>query len=267
MTVAQASADRYSDPTFVGAYLEAEWGDKLQECSLLAKSHLDELCAPCISGFYREVAQFAQELVGETQIDKICDIGCSTGRFLYEFSRLFPPMKDVLGVEPSPIFTDYARKFLLKEKRDELKWIPLPNSPTNPTYIELNGEFFESIEIEEQKRAALNIFTGMGESTPRPENHFDLLFCLNVIDRHPTPKAFIEKLGRLLGKGGFFFLASPMDWDKRFTEPEHWVDDLAQLFNERGWEKKRATDLLYPFRYTIRHKTIYASQVVCMTRI
>lgn len=266
MTIAQASIERYSDPTYVGAYLEAEWGDKLRVSKLLPESPLDKLCGPCISEFYREVIDFTRKVIETTHVETMCDIGCSTGRLLYEFISVFPPMKDVLGVEPSQVFTDYGRKFLLKIGDANLEWIPLPNSRIKPTYIKLNEEFFNSIKIEENKRSALDIFTGIGENIPRPEKHFDLLFCLNVIDRHPSPKVLVDRLGKLLRKGGFFFLASPMDWDKRFTESEHWVDDLGRLFNEEEWEKKRAIDLLYPFRHTLRHKTNYVSQVVCMTR-
>lgn len=266
MSVAEASMERYADPTYVGAYLEAEWGDKLQDGGLLPAPPLDKLCKPCLSEFYREVAEFAQAVIGDTQINTVCDIGCSTGRFLYELFQSFPLMKDLIGVEPSPVFTDYARKFLLREGDAKLAWIPLPKSHVKPTYVKLNEKFFDSIEIEENQRNSLEIFTGLGESTPRPEKHFDVLFCLNVVDRHPNPKVLVEMLGGLLKEGGLFFLASPMDWDKRFTAPEQWVEDLSRLFNDNQWEKKDDTDVLYPFRFSNRHQTNYVSQVVCMTK-
>lgn len=264
MSVSKASLERYSDPTFVGAYLEAEWGDRLK--AFLPPTPSAKFNEPCFSEFYGEVAEFALDTIGTQIIETVCDIGCSTGRLIYELCQRFSAITDIVGVEPSPVFTDYARKFLLKAKTDQSDWIPIPDTQLKPTYIKLNEEFFNSVAIEEDRRTVVDIFTGLGEDTPRPEKYFDVLFCLNVVDRHPNPEALVKRLGRLLKHKGSFFLASPMDWDKRFTAREYWTDDLTQLFPEGEWEKRKETDLLYPFRYAMRHKTNYVSQVVCMKR-
>jgi SAM-dependent methyltransferase len=267
MGVAEASAERYADPTFVGAYLEAEWGDLLDQHKLMPEQASETLCKPCTSHFYKEVAEFAHGELGDSKFVKTaCDVGCSTGRFLYEFSKQFQRVTDLLGVEPSEVFTDYARRFLLKQESALSDWIPLPGTPLKPTYVKLTRKFLDSIKIGGEQRKALEIFTGAGEDTPRPEKYFDALFCLNVVDRNPDPKTLIERLGRLVAQGGFFFLASPMDWDKRFTPGEFWVDDLSLLFEKGQWEKTNERDVKYPFRYTARRATDYISQVVCMRK-
>jgi len=265
MGVAEASAERYSDPMHVGAYLEAEWGDKLRHL-MPPSPDSGKLFEPCTSSFYREVAEFAREAIGERNIETACDVGCATGRFLYEFSRLFPRLTDLLGVEPSPVFTDYARKFLLGEGDALSDWVPVPGSPVRPVYIKLSEDFFASVRVGEDAARALSVFTGMGEDAPRPEEYFDVLFCLNVVDRHPNPGSLVKRLGTLLQDGGLFFIASPMDWDRRFTPREHWVGELSELFDKGGWEQAGVRDIEYPFRYTVRYMPEYISQVVCMRK-
>ncbi len=263
MSVAEASRERYSDPVRVGEYMEAEWGDKIA-AHVPTPATPEKLFGPCISTFYQDVAEFAREVLAGAEIKNACDIGCATGRFLYELVRLFPPLKDLVGVEPSPVFTDYARKFLLRRGDTLSDWIPLPGSHVKPAYVKLTREFYDSVAVAEDATKVIDIYTGMGEDTPRPEEHFDVLFCLNVVDRHPNPKARVGRLGQLLREGGSFFLASPMEWDRRFTPPELWVEDLSLLFAEGRWEKKGVRDIAYPFRQTARYKTEYVSQVLCM---
>lgn len=265
MSVAEASMERYSNPMRVGAYMEAEWGDKIS-AHVQTPATPEKLFGPCISSFYRDVAEYAREILAGTEITTACDIGCATGRLLYELLHLFPGLTDVVGVEPSPIFTDYARKFLLRQRDTQSDWIPLPGSPIKPTYVKLTQAFYDSVAVAEDATQALNIYTGMGENTPRPANYFDVLFCLNVVDRHPNPRALVERLGQLLREGGLLFLASPMEWDKRFTPREFWVDDLSLLFAADGWERIDMRDIAYPFRHTPRYKTDYVSQVLCMKR-
>jgi SAM-dependent methyltransferase len=212
------------------------------------------------------VAEYAREVLTGVEITTACDIGCATGRLLYELVHLFPGLTDVVGVEPSPVFTDYARKFLLRQGNTRSDWVPVPGSPTRPAYVKLTQGFYDSVAVVGEAAQALDIYTGMGEDTPRPDNYFDVLFCLNVVDRHPSPQALVERLGHLLREGGFFFLASPMEWDKRFTPQELWVEDLSLLFAAGRWEKKDVRDIAYPFRQTARYKTEYVSQVLCMKR-
>lgn len=265
MSVAEASMERYSNPMRVGAYMEAEWGDKIST-HVQTPATSEKLFGPCISKFYRDVAEYAQEVLTGAEITTACDIGCATGRLLYELVNLFPGLTDVVGVEPSPVFTDYARKFLLRQGDTRSDWVPMPSSPTKPAYVKLTQEFYDSVAVAGNAAQALNIYTGMGEDTPRPENYFDVIFCLNVVDRHPNPRALVEKLGLLLREGGLFFLASPMEWDKRFTPRELWVEDLSLLFAASWWEKKYVRDIAYPFRHTARYKSEYISQVLCMKR-
>jgi len=266
MSVSKASMDRYSDPTFVGAYVEAEWGDKLDVSGSIPSHPSDVFDPPCFSTFYKEVAEFAQRELKNQTVETACDIGCSIGRFLYEFCIVFPDVKDLVGVEPSEVFTDYARKFLLRSEKADIRWIPLPQTQVTSNYVPLNETFLSQVDLGEKLRKRVEIVTGLGENTPRPDGYFDALFCLNVIDRHPNPKALVRALERFLKTEGRFFLASPMDWDERFTDREYWVDDLAELFSKAEWEKQAETNLRYPFRYALRHQNNYVSQVVCMKR-
>ena len=104
------------------------------------------------------------------------------------------------------------------------------------------------------------------ESTPRPRTYFDILFCLNVIDRHPNPPNIINCLRNLLKKQGILFLASPLDWDNDITPPSFWVDDLKKCLENTKWEIIDRKDFEYGFRYSARKKINFVSQVICARR-
>lgn len=267
MSVSSASTDRYSDPQFVARYLEAEWGDILAQHATLPTSS-SGLFPPTFSGFYKIVADFASDLISRQEIDpqRVGDIGCATGRFLYELSSRIGAA-ELFGIEPSETLSSYGRMFLAGKRIRLPLWIPFPNLPAGPTYLKVDDSFLSALNLDESTRHRFEIVTGIGEDTPRPSSYFDVLFCLNVVDRHANPKQFLKVLREFLRDDGLFILASPMHWEKDFTPREFWVNDLRELLNAAEWEEIGETNVSYPFRANSRYTPTYVSQVICMKKV
>ncbi len=119
------------------------------------------------------------------------------------------------------------------------------------------------MNIKPDEKTRFEIFIEMGESVSRPKKYWDILFCLNVIDRHPNPTNLIECLRDLLKNEGILFLASPLDWDKNFTSSELWVEDTKSYLSDTVWEVVESKDLKYIFHYSTRKIIQYISQVIC----
>ena len=62
------------------------------------------------------------------------------------------------------------------------------------------------------------IYNVRAEDTPRPAGYFDMITCLNVIDRVSAPVQMIETIGAMLRPGGLLVLASPLHFEEQFTE-------------------------------------------------
>lgn len=255
---------RYEDPAIAAAYIEFEWCDVLRSCGLLPNS-VAGLFSPQESPmYYHQVLQFALNSLERfgyvPQI--ICDIGCSTGRLLYECHKRLPATRAFLGVEPSSVTSEFAKRIL--RTGGPQCWAPFPRNNSGTDYVHLDERFFSCIDIATDARGKFDVFVGPAEKVPRPEHYFDLMFCLNVADRHPNPRLLVCSLRKLLADGGVLIFSSPMDWSTQFTAANEWVDDLKELFPESGWRIVAETDIEYPMRYTQRKKTQFMSQTLCM---
>ena len=96
------------------------------------------------------------------------------------------------------------------------------------------------------------------------DTHYDLLFCLNVIDRHPSPTELIATIERHMMNGGLLLLSCPSDFRPQSTpDYREWVNDLNALFSDREvWEPVGEDELYYEYRAHKRNWTRLTAQVV-----
>ena len=183
---------------------------------------------------------------------------------MYEISRRFPDLAELVLVEPSPTFYKWAKRFL---KGKDLGWIPRVGKFEKPTYVKPNRPP-EPIGPPQK----LYIHNVAAEEIPRPANYFDLITCLNVIDRHNNPPGLVKILGDLLAPNGLLILASPLDYMAEFTpDKKLWVDDLNQLFMETEaatkWKSIDDQNIVYDFHYYCRKITRFNSHTVIKQKI
>ncbi len=64
-----------------------------------------------------------------------------------------------------------------------------------------------------------------------PDQAFQVVAAINLIDRLPQPRAFLRQLPRLLSPGGQLLLASPFTWLEAYTPCREWVtsDQVLEL--------------------------------------
>ncbi|MFI6520590.1 class I SAM-dependent methyltransferase [Spirillospora sp. NPDC050679] len=246
--VARASADRYALDDYSCRYLYAEWADVLFPERVLPST------APGL--FYRRIGELAARWSADTglAVARIADIGGATGRMSFELARTFGGAEEVLMAEPSAGFCRWARRILRHEEFDGR--MPVPGTSGRPDY-----------ELVGRDRLPEPVPVVVVETTAgrvgRPSEHFDLVTCLNVADRVPDPRALVRALDRLVRPSGLLVLASPHHYEERFTPPEHWIDDLAELLDPDRWDLGlRRTDIDYGFQTYDRGRLWYSSQVL-----
>lgn len=98
----------------------------------------------------------------------------------------------------------------------------------------------------------------------QPQSGFDLITCLNVVDRHPCPAEVVNSIGRLMNDDGLLVLSCPFDFDQKSTpDVGTWIDDLNTLFaGTSSWSHVGEDELFYEFRSFNRSWTRFSAQVV-----
>jgi hypothetical protein len=89
------------------------------------------------------------------------------------------------------------------------------------------------------------------------------VLCLNVLDRHPRPRATVEHFKRLLSTGGLLVIATPYDFHPDATpDKTDWLTDMRELFAKTDWNILGDGELYYEFRLYNRNWTRFSSQVI-----
>jgi SAM-dependent methyltransferase len=269
VSMSTAVAQRYASPELMAAHLNAEWGDILfsdsKEGMPDLKSPLEpdtlDICDGSPGRFYRRIARVTASWISslDVQVGRICDVGSSTGRTGFELSKLFPYASEIVLVEPLPIFCEWARRILQGIEFD--RWIPEPHQAGRPSYRLVDADALP------RPVPTVQIYNVLAGSIPRPESYFDLVLCLNVVDRIGDAGVLVADLVRLVRPGGLVVAASPLDFDERYTDRSKWLSDLHDLFDPDYWDiADREINLRYEFLQHRRRLVSYLSQVLGAVR-
>ena len=243
-------------------YLEAGWSDFLllpPDCN--AASHgdasaalLHEFVKPV---FFQKVASLARTWANTIYLDvtSVCDVGAGTGRAIFELERQFRRLNRLVLLEPSLIFSEWAELLLASNE-------PLPDMPlvTSAGGLKMVSPHHRPPPIP-RASDRINVLNRRLEDC-RDLGGFDLVTCLNVIDRHKRPQDVVSRIAEMMNPGGFLVLSSPFDFSESSTpDVECWIEDLNTLFDD-SWEIVGKDELFYEFRPFNRKWTRYSSQVV-----
>lgn len=258
----ETNEERYSTPDYIATYLLAEWGDLLypRDNPILNSSVLWQN-NPAAGGpgyFYTTTASLVRKWASDINIDcrRICDIGGATGRMCFELAEQFTEAHELVLVEPSAQFCIWSRRLLLGDTNFD-GWIPVPDGLESPSYLKVPPASLPKAVPD------VHIYNVSAEDTPRPAGYFDIVTCLNVIDRVSDPTQMISTIGAMLRPGGLLVLASPLHFEESFTGRSAWVQDLKELFNQECWRvAEREADIKYTFLHYRRRLNCYLSQVI-----
>jgi SAM-dependent methyltransferase len=183
---------------------------------------------------------------------------------VFELIKTFPNAMEIAGCEPSPEMSELSRNIILQNKKiDSIPvFSPIKDSIT-PAGID--AELFQQ---QTKLNSALKpqLVTCTLEQTPFRREYFDLITCLNVVDRHPHPIKLVELLFEFLLPGGMLCLASPLDWEESSTDKNEWVDSLHELLPVNA-QVLQEISIPYSFRSYAREVVTYSSQVILVKKL
>ena len=254
----------YATPVRLAIYLEIGWSDflfdapkgKANDNGMPYPNPLRDVVSP---QFPRAVAALARSWAEGIALDaqNICDVGGATGRTVFELERQFPESERLVLVEPSKRFCEWALRLLSSD-------CPLPEFPIvdrvdAPRWVSARSRPPPLARAAERLTVVNETLEGY-----RPSQGFDLITCLNVVDRHPCPSALVNSIGRLMNDGGLLVLSCPFDFDEISTpDPEAWLDDLNVLFaGSSDWTHVGEDEVCYEFRSHNRSWTRFSAQLV-----
>ncbi len=263
-------APNYETPSRLASCLEMEWSDWLLFPSNEAvKGSLRPPRGPVLPSFYFNLIQFLVRhgIPFRHENMKVCDVGGATGRVLYEWLKLAPKTQEAMLVESSDTLCEWARHLLLGDA--SIPFIPMVR-------------FFDLPEAVRPARippavstfSAASVFVECvdANSVPRPNDYFDVVTCLNVVDRVLVIEELLSSLHRIVKPKGFLILAAPMDWlVNRDLSPESQnklrIENLRELLPPDQWKVVDETELDYELRATARCSIRYTSQVLCAVKL
>ena len=254
----------YATPVRLAIYLEIGWSDFLFETTNLSGTARDlpypnprrDFVPP---QFPREAARLARSWAGDISLSvkSLCDVGGATGRTLFELDRQFPECECLVLVEPSARFCDWAERLLSSD--GALPQVPMVDRAGSPRWLDPKSRPPQIARAAERLAIVNETLEGF-----RPERGFDLVTCLNVVDRHPCPSDVVDDLAGLMNDGGLLVLSCPFDFDEDSTpDAGNWIDDLNALFaGSASWSHVGEDEVFYEFRSHARSWTRFSAQVV-----
>lgn len=223
-------------------YITAEWGDYLPQANPQMASWVSRIFGahPTIQ-FYREVAAFAGPFMKDG--DAVLDIGSATGRLLFELSKSPVRFSALTGCELSKQFSDYARAILLGERLHKDIYL-LTDSP-NAIHVEAFPDAVFAPVRDVCATQRLSVVNENIDTFVKKQHQFDTVFCLNVIDRHPSPKSLARALRSLVSPSGVLCVVCSFDWRTSISPKKEHVDALDDLFDRSSWTRLAVKELDY----------------------
>ena len=134
-------------------------------------------------------------LVPDRNYKRILDLGCGSGRSTEPFKTRFPD-SDVFGIDPS--------EPLLKTAHQRAK----------------------------QKSVEINYYQGLAESTPFPDDYFDLVTATILFHEVPDEAAFsiLKETKRILSPGGILVIGDLLPYSAS-TAYDRWYDEWQVVHN------------------------------------
>ena len=257
MNVVRADLADYEAQARAAMYLTAEWGDYLPQANPQMASWLSRIFGahPTIQ-FYREVTAFAGPYMKDG--DAVLDIGSATGRLLFELSKSPVHFSSLTGCELSKQFSDYAKSILLGVQPHKDIKILTDSSSVFQVEPFPYAVFAPVRDVCAAQR--LSIANEDIDAFVKKRQKFDTVFCLNVIDRHPSPKSLARALKSLVSPSGVLCVVCSFDWRTNISPKKEHVESLDDLFDRSSWTRLAVKEIDYVVAQHGHHVHAYRAQ-------
>ena len=182
------------------------------------------------------------------------DLGCAVGRFTFELGRV---VSHALGIDNAKALVQAAQGMA---KRHEVT-VPVQESGTEFSSRRLVlPNALRHCRVEFQVGDALDL-------AALPGHAFQVVSAINLIDRLPRPRQFLNQLPRLLAPGGQLLIASPFTWLDEFTPSEEWLSsEQVRLLLHPDFRLVRHGDLPFVIREHRRKYQLVVAEVFTFVR-
>jgi SAM-dependent methyltransferase len=204
------------------------------------------------------------ELLEPTAIETWLDVGSATGRFALEVINRLPHLRDLHLVEKSPRQVAFARAILVEGWDDSFEFLKVGKATLLVGRATLQSR---GPALDESSRRAVAIFEGTLGEVDLPLPQYDVVSCLNVIDRVLDPWRFVDVLLAAVKPNGHLLICDPLDWETNDESVLQGLPDELEAFFARPDCKVVAhTEVLYPFRRSERRVANYVTRTLLIKK-
>jgi putative 4-mercaptohistidine N1-methyltranferase len=162
--------------------------------------------------FSKSVADVVVEFSVGYKRGRVMDLGCAVGRCAFELAKVFDA---VVGV-------DYSASFIRTAQQIQKDGVIHFASPIEGDLVESRSVTLSELGLDTGKDKC-EFAEGDACNLDPIFTNFDVVVCVNLIDRLSNPYLFLEMIHNRIHIGGLLFITSPYTWLEQFTPKEKWV--------------------------------------------
>ena len=165
-----------------------------------------------VPNFPKAVAELAIKAVGDGPHALAMDLGCATGRGVFELARLFDK---VIGVDFSARFIDQG---VALARGDTVRY----TVPDEGELVEYKSVKLSDLGLRDTA-GSVEFWQGDACNLKPQFTGYDLIVAANLIDRLYDPAKFVNTIHERLNVGGLLMLTSPYTWLTEHTPRAKWL--------------------------------------------
>jgi 5-histidylcysteine sulfoxide synthase/putative 4-mercaptohistidine N1-methyltranferase len=165
-----------------------------------------------VANFMAEAARICGELTAGRKIRRALDLGCATGRGVFELARF---CDHVTGIDFSARFIQVGHAM---QRKGSLRYA-LPVEGDLVSYHERKLSDFGL----EDTAGKVEFWQGDAHNLKEQFTDYDLVLACNLIDRLSNPAQFLEHITERINRGGLLVIMSPYTWLEEFTPKDKWL--------------------------------------------
>ena len=165
-----------------------------------------------VANFLRELVHRCVNQLEPQKRRRALDLGCAVGRASFELAKLFD------GV----IAVDLSERLIAAAKHLQAKGVYCYQHVDEGELLAQRCVRLADFSFAEMVHK-IKFMHGNVLELDEDIGTFDLILAANLIDRLPDPRMFLSAVHQYMNPDGVLVIASPYDWQERFTPKAQWL--------------------------------------------